>query len=298
MARRPDIDDDAPWLAEASARPQTRVTRRSLFWTIAILLALTAVAAVGLVLLLSKKGGGSTQGYMTAEEAPLISAEPGPYKVPPADPKGLAVEGQDQTLYAAGAGIDQASTIDQSAVPEAPLPRPGSEAAEPPVPAPAPAPGPPRDLLPKAPVAAPTPAPAATGAAPPVNAVPPSRAAPNRAPATPPVAAPAPTGVPKAAPPASAAAKPAPQAAAPASAMAKPAKGGTVQLGAFSSEDKAEAAWAGLIARHPALAGFGKRVSPIESNGQTLWRLRASGGDAAALCASLTAAGAACKVVE
>ena len=126
MAGRRDENEDAPWLAEATARPRTDVSKRSLFWTLLVLLSLAMAAAVGLVLLLSKKDSGSTQGYMNAEQAPLITAEPGPYKVPPLDPKGLAVEGQDQTIYAAGEGIDEGSFIDPAAGPEALLPRPGS----------------------------------------------------------------------------------------------------------------------------------------------------------------------------
>ena len=144
-----DTDDDAPWLAEASPRPQTRVSKRSFFWTLAVLLGLAAVAAIGLIVLMSKKDGGSTQGYMNAEQAPLIAAEPGPYKVAPLDPKGLEVEGQDRTMYAAGEGIEEGSVIDQSAMPEAPLPRPGTEVA-PPVGVPATkAPGLPRNLVPE-----------------------------------------------------------------------------------------------------------------------------------------------------
>ncbi len=292
MARR-DLDDDAPWLAEASPRAETRVSKRSFFWTLAILLTLAAVAAVGLVMLMSKKSGGSTQGYMEAEQAPLIAAEPGPYKVPPLDPKGLQVEGQDQTIYAAGEGIDAASTIDQSAMPEAVLPRPGTE----------PPPGPPRDLVPTItaeippagaglapkPAApkpllppAPTPQPPKT-----TTLLPPSALKPAAGPA---LAAPKPAPAVTIAPP-----KPAP--APPKIAETPPKKASTVQLGAFSSPEKADAAWAALAGR-PGMAGFGKRVIRIESNGQTLYRLRASGGDVAALCSALKSAGQPCSVVE
>ena len=74
-------------------------------------------------------------------------------------------------------------------------------------------------------------------------------------------------------------------------------KPGTVQLGAFSSSEKADAAWAGL-ARKPALAGFAKRVLVVENDGKTLYRLRASGGDADELCRNLQAAGAPCTVIK
>ncbi len=310
MAGRRDEDEDAPWLAEAAARPRTDVSKRSLFWTLLVLLSLAMVAAVGLVLLLSKKDSGSTQGYMNAEQAPLIAAEPGPYKVTPLDPTGLAVEGQDQTIYAAGEGIDEGSFIDPAAGPEALLPRPGSAP-----------PGLPRELMPDAatmtapatalapaaaPAAAPKPAPK-----PPVKPASPAPAAPGTAtnpplPATktPPPALKTPPPAlkivsvpsPKAPPPTlKAPPLPAPKLAAIVPDPAK--KPGTVQLGAFSSSEKADAAWAGL-ARKPALAGFAKRVLVVENDGKTLYRLRASGGDADELCRNLQAAGAPCTVIK
>lgn len=317
MAGRRDEDEDAPWLAEAAARPRTDVSKRSLFWTLLVLLSLAMVAAVGLVLLLSKKDSGSTQGYMNAEQAPLISAEPGPYKVTPLDPKGLAVEGQDQTIYAAGEGIDEGSFIDPAAGPEALLPRPGSappglprelmpDAATMTAPAtalaPAAAPAAAPKPAPKPPVKPASPAPAAPGTAtnPPLPATktpPPALKTPPPALKNPPpalkiVSVPSPKAPPPAlkAPP-----SPAPKLAAIVPDPAK--KPGTVQLGAFSSSEKADAAWAGL-ARKPALAGFAKRVLVVENDGKTLYRLRASGGDADELCRNLQAAGAPCTVIK
>jgi hypothetical protein len=267
MARRDD-DDDAPWLAEASTRPQTRVSKRSFFWTAAILLGLIAVLAIGTIMLLSKKDSGSSEGFMNAEQAPLIEAEPGPFKVRPADPKGLAVEGQDQTIYAAGEGEDIGSVIDQSAQPEAPLPRPGE------------APAAPTDLLPEGAtegVQVPAPVPSTAPLLPPVAA--PKPVVPSAAkPVVPPVAA-----APRPAPP-----KPVTPAPAPA------AKAGTVQLGAFSSAEKAESAWAAMAARNPSLSGH--RVVPVEVGGKTLYRLRASGP--AGVCAKVKAGGDACTEVN
>ena len=279
MARR-DEDEDAPWLAEAVARPRTDVSKRSLFWTVLVLLSLATVAAVGLILLLSKKDSGSTQGYMNAEQAPLITAEPGPYKVPPLHPKGMTVEGQDQTIYAAGEGIDQGSVIDPNAGPEAPLPRPGSAP-----------PGLPQDLLPDmaaAPAVTPAPvAPAVTKVAPP-----PAAALPKAAPPVAKAPAPAATKAPPAA------TKPPPVVTKPAAtAPAAAKKAGTVQLGAFSSLEKANAAWAGMASK-PVLAGYAKRILVVESDSKTLYRLRASGGDAAETCRNLKAAGAPCTVIE
>ncbi len=300
MAPRPrndrDSDDDAPWLAEAeprgrgAARPRTEVSRRSFFWTLVVMLTLAAVAAIGLIIAFTKKDGGSTAGYMNAEHAPLIAAEPGPYKVVPADPKGLAVEGQDQTLYAAGEGIDPGSNIDQSALPEEPLPRPGAAA-----------PGLPRDLIPEGEAAvippagaapppaasAPAPAPAAPAAkAPPVFAPPP----PKPAAVAPSVPAPAPAPKPAAAKP------PEPKPAArPEAAPPTAGKAGTVQLGAFSSPEKAEAAWASLAGKY----GLGaKQIVTVTSGDKTLYRLRSRAADTAAACAGVKAAGGACSPVD
>ena len=311
MAGRRDEDEDAPWLAEAAAPVRTNVSKRSLFWTLLVLLSLATLAAVGLVLLLSKKDSGSTQGYMNAEQAPLITAEPGPYKVPPLDPKGLAVEGQDQTIYAAGEGIDEGSIIDPAAGPEALLPRPGSASAGAPPGLP---PGLPRELMPDAAtmaapavaLAAPsaTPKPAVKPASPPPAAPGTATTPPLPVTKTPPPVPKTPLPVPKIAPlPVPKTPPPAPKVPplpAPKLAAIVPdpvKKPGTVQLGAFSSREKADAAWAAL-ARKPALAGFAKRVLVIENDGKTLYRLRASGGDAAELCRNLQAAGAPCTVIE
>jgi cell division protein FtsN len=108
-------------------------------------------------------------------------------------------------------------------------------------------------------------------------------------------------GIGSAVPPAKAAQTPVTAAQTPANAAQNPAnpakKSGLAQLGAFSSVEKANAAWASLAAR-PALGGFTRRITVVESDGKTLFRLRASGGDAAELCRSLKAAGAPCTVIE
>jgi len=75
--------------------------------------------------------------------------------------------------------------------------------------------------------------------------------------------------------------------------------GGTqIQLGAFSSAAKASDAWKSLSGRFSYLAGLSKEVLPVESNGKTVYRLRAAaGGQASAICAKLKVAGEACVVV-
>lgn len=114
---------------------------------------------------------------------------------------------------------------------------------------------------------------------------------------------PAPAAVPKPAP---AAAKPAPVAK-PASKPAPAAKpvtagGYRVQLGALSSEDKANKEWQRLKARYASqLAGLSPSIVPVNAPAGRLYRLQAPVADEArarATCAALAAAGQACVVVK
>lgn len=71
-----------------------------------------------------------------------------------------------------------------------------------------------------------------------------------------------------------------------------------VQVGAYSSREKAEAGWT-RIAINPALSGVSHRVLEGQADIGTVYRLQAVAGDAAsaqALCARLKAAGIACQV--
>jgi hypothetical protein len=245
---------------------------------ITVLLAV-AVAALVAVYVFTRPGQSNGDGYMEAEQAPLITALPGRFKVKPDDPRGLDVEGQDQTIYAAGAGIEDSSDINLGAAPETPMARPGTGAVrttpEPDAPA--------RNLLPPA-----MRAPPGVGLAAEPAAI--ADAA----------ALPAPAAVRSVPPAASAAPPPAKAATLPTPTLPKAAAGAAgkiVQLGAFSSRARAETEWARLAARHGML-GFSPRYLPTERGGQTLWRLRASGGDAAGLCARLAAAGDTCTVVS
>ncbi|NIJ07907.1 hypothetical protein FHS31_001517 [Sphingomonas vulcanisoli] len=77
-----------------------------------------------------------------------------------------------------------------------------------------------------------------------------------------------------------------------------PTGGGAIQLGAFSSEAKAKAAWKGLSTRFAFLHDMTMAVQPVTSGDATLYRLRASGGDVPGkLCARLKIAGETCAVV-
>jgi hypothetical protein len=99
-----------------------------------------------------------------------------------------------------------------------------------------------------------------------------------------------------------AAAQPAPAAPAPkadlkqtAPAAPAPAAGGaTIQLGAFSSQAGASAAWKAMSGRFGYLAPLTHSVVPVQAGGKTLYRLRASGPGAADICGRLKVAGESC----
>jgi hypothetical protein len=92
------------------------------------------------------------------------------------------------------------------------------------------------------------------------------------------------------------AAQPQQQAQAPAAPEpAAPAAGGaTVQLGAFSSQASANAAWKAMSGRFKYLAPLTHSVVPVQAGGKTLYRLRASGPGAADVCGRLKVAGESC----
>jgi hypothetical protein len=118
-----------------------------------------------------------------------------------------------------------------------------------------------------------------------VDAVPETPVAPRPAPAAAPAPpAPAPAPAPRPAPPVP---RPAPAAAGP-----------TIQLGAFSSQAGANQAWSALSGRFRYLAPLSHSVVPAQVGGRTLYRLRASGADAASVCRRLQVAGEACSVVD
>jgi cell division septation protein DedD len=113
--------------------------------------------------------------------------------------------------------------------------------------------------------------------------------------------APAKVEAPKAAPAKVEAPKPAPVAAKPAPAAAKPAGGYRVQLGAFSSADKANGEWQRLKGKYTAqLGSLTPSVVPVDAASGKLYRLQAIVGErdkARATCSALTGSGQACVVV-
>lgn len=292
MANR---DEDAPWLAEAAPLRAPAPKRPILNIAIAVL-ALGAVAAVALLMLLGRRDGGSTQGYMEASQAPLIEADPGPYKVPPADRlfgQGAHVDHAARVFAAHGFVDHFALAVDLHALPV----------------------GRPRDLLPPGsapPATAPATAPVA-GQPVPVQVVPagqpaaapravPTRPAPGPTaqPAAPPIVRPAPAAaapapVIKPPPVASAPAKPVTPVAKPVTAPAKSGSG-MVQIGAFSSEAKAEEEWS-RVAGKGGLSG--KKIQKVtSSSGKEMWRVRGSAADVDAACKAILAAKGACEAVK
>ena len=72
-----------------------------------------------------------------------------------------------------------------------------------------------------------------------------------------------------------------------------------VQVGAYSTQALAEAAWGKLVQQHSALSGAGHRLVPVQADGGTLYRLQALAPDTAAanaLCARIKAGGGSCQV--
>ncbi|TRW16656.1 SPOR domain-containing protein [Glacieibacterium frigidum] len=288
MARRDDDydDDDVPWLAEVEEeRPaSTSVSQRKLIGGIALFAALLALIIGGVWAITSgqREGGSSGEVAVNAEDVPLIPADPGPYKVRPADPGGMQIDGAGDTMYAAGEGADVGGALDPGALPEDPMPRPGTAAAQP------------EDLLPAEGASAQVAIPPARGTvAPAAGASAQVAIPPVRTPAAPPpvpVAKPAPL-------------KPLPKPVAPVAGTppAKPSTGSAaLQLGAFSSSAAADTAWKDLTKRFTYLGGLSKAVGKVERDGKTLYRLRATGvtdaAKAADLCARLKVAGEDCLV--
>lgn len=79
-----------------------------------------------------------------------------------------------------------------------------------------------------------------------------------------------------------------------------PASSGVgVQVGAYSSRDRAEAGWATLSTRYPALDGVNHRVVQGTVDGSPIFRLQAVAGDvkaAQALCSAIESQGGDCQV--
>lgn len=240
----------------------------------AVMVALIAIGlVVGGVFWLRDRNrpGGSADGE-------LIAAPAGPYKTRPDSPGGMQVEGQGDTAYAASEGTETNAAIDLNALPETPVAGAGNVTNA--------------DAAAAAPGAAVAGHKVATGPTPPPAKV--AAADKGAAPAR--IAAPPAKPAPAPAKPAPAAAKlPAAQTAA---APEPVPTGGTIQLGAFSSQAKAQAAWKTLAGRFSFLSPLTMQVTAVKSGAATLYRLRtAAGGQAGTICGKLKVAGESCARV-
>ncbi|MFC0303689.1 SPOR domain-containing protein [Rhizorhabdus histidinilytica] len=257
----PQDEDRLPWLepVEEEYEEGGVGTGRLIVWLVAALMLLALVVGGYFWLRGNDKA--------TSGEGALIKAPDSYYKERPGET--AAPIGEDEIVYSASKGNEVESVIDTSGAAETPVnidrPRP------------------------EAPIA--------------TTAIPPSTSAPaaRPAPATAKPAAPKPTPTVdqalarQATKPAEP--KPAPRPVTSASA-AEPASGGSmVQLGAFSSQAKANAAWKTLSGRFSFLSGLTQSVVPVQSGDKTLYRLRASGGNAGDICRRLKTAGESCSVI-
>ncbi len=87
----------------------------------------------------------------------------------------------------------------------------------------------------------------------------------------------------------------------PAAPVAAAGGSGLVQLGAYGSQVGADQAWAALSSKVSGLSGVTKSVLPAAVGGNTVYRLRANAGSAAAaaaLCGKVKAAGNPCMAVK
>lgn len=274
MSRRGghDQDDESPpWLAAAEPDLRRRSTivpgRRFGLWV--ALLGGLLLLVVGLVYALLARPEDNRQVYAAANgEVPLIRAPDGPFKVRPADPGGLDLEGGNQSAFEAAGGLDPGGDLNFDALPEEPIDRSVLAAPRPVTP-------PPTETAEVAPTAA----------------------------ATAPVAKPA-IDAPVAKPAASAS-KPDVKTA-PKNETKEPVVDDNdsyaLQLGAFSTQAKANEAWKNFTGRYSYLADLDKSVIALERDGAKLYRLRATGiasrAQADNLCARLKVAGDQCTVVD
>jgi cell division septation protein DedD len=250
-----------------------------------------AIGAVASVALLAGVVAWSYRlGVRDANDVPVIRAVAGPTKVQPEDAGGAQFAHQGRAVYDLMSGTPDATADAQLA------PAPETLAAED-VPAETPAPSarPPEASAPVATADAAAVAPAPVSASE-IDALvsevisrTPTGAAPERSPPAPP----RPHADTKADGPTTATVSPA--------APIAPT-GFEVQLGAYLSEAEAQRQWDGFTARNgDLLAGRAPAISPLESDGRTLYRLRTAAfsdvDDARETCAALLSRGEQCLVI-
>lgn len=271
-----DSDESMPWLEPAEVDDRRHVELpRSRLWLWVVVLGGLLVVVVALVYAEIAKPRDETPVYAENGEVPLIRAPDAPFKVRPANPGGMDLEGLNQTAHEAAGGIDPGGELNFDALPEEPVDRSVLAAGAPP-----PAPS---MLIEEAP-------------------------AEEKAPAKAPVVEKAPEK-PAAKPAAEkAVAKPAEKPAVktePKGETKEPVSDGgsfSLQLGAFSTKAKADEAWKRFTGRYSYLADLNKLVIPFERDDEKLYRLRAGGISSRAqadnLCGRLKAAGDQCSVID
>ena len=281
-------DEALPWLEPAEAEDDhgTVISGRGLGLGILVLGGLLLLV-VGLIYAqIAKPDEDDSAAYALVDgEAPLIAAPDAPFKARPSDPGGLDLEGLTQTAHEAAGGVDPGGTIALDALPEEPIDRSVLAANQAPAPA-APEPGFETRTAPA--VAAP--------------AVPPAEKASVEKPQAKSVA----TETAKAEPKPSAKTEQKPSVKTePKNETKEPVDDDgsySLQLGAFSSQAKANEAWKTITGRYTYLADLEKSVIALERDGEKLYRLRAAGLTSRAradnLCARLRVAGDQCSVVD
>lgn len=254
---RPEDEDRLPWL-----EPVEEEYEEGGVSTGRLILWLT-IALVVIALIVGGFLWMRSNDQAASGDGALIKAPDSYYKERPAEQ--AAPTAEDEIVYSASKGNEVESVIDTGSAAETPVNVDRPAAAAPVVPPPS--------------------------ASPPKQA--PVAAKPTAPPVKPAVDQPLPK---QAAAPKPAPARPAPVAAAPAT--AEPASGGSmVQLGAFSSQAKANAAWKNLSGRFGFLKDLTQSVVSVQSGDKTLYRLRATGGNAGDICRRLRTAGESCSVI-
>lgn len=272
--------DTLPWLEPADDAYDETPGFNRLWLALGALVFIAALA--GTAWFFYNQSSSARQEYTASGLPPLIAAPKGPYKLRPVGVPEDKKDVMDQV--AQGEPATQAPQLAGKPPADEPLLDPatvfGNEQSAPARPGPAPVAPPPPVLAPKA---EPPPPPAAKGPSLPPAPTPReilhTAPRPATSPAAPPAAMPAP----------------------PVQQAAPAASGGfLVQLGAFSSTDRAGKAWADFSSRFRELNALSKDIAPIKVGGKTVYRLRGLGVPSqqrgAQICDKLKASGQACLV--
>ena len=125
-------EDRLPWLEPVEEEGNDEgVSGPRLFAALMVALVILGLIVGGVYWLKQRASGAGT----SAADPTLIAAQPGPYKVKPAEAGGMQVKGQGDSSYAASEGADPNAKIDLSAIPEAPIAKGKPAAATPALPA-------------------------------------------------------------------------------------------------------------------------------------------------------------------